>query len=106
MSNFSVFAIFLFDFRSLIANIEQVGEDGDCIVQLLDMGMCVAKRMIEEGLGVSTDTPVPTPPHLKKVFTDSPFSEQPLKEEAESASNSEGDVFATPTSTKGGDGIE
>ncbi|XP_064604917.1 uncharacterized protein LOC135470098 [Liolophura sinensis] len=92
--------------KSLIANIVQVGEDGDCIVQLLDMGICVARKMIEEGLGVSTDTRVPTPPHLKKVFTDSPFSGQPLKEEAESASNSDGDVFATPTSVKGGGGVE
>ena len=49
----------------------RVGEDGNCIVQLLSMGIGLSQELIDKGYAVESTTPIAVSQKTKRVFSDS-----------------------------------
>ncbi|KAK3090131.1 hypothetical protein FSP39_009383 [Pinctada imbricata] len=57
--------------KNLLMDVVKVGDDGNCIVQLLDMGLSLSEVLIDKGHGVASTTPIAVSQKTKRVFSDS-----------------------------------
>lgn len=58
-------------YRNLLLDVVKVGDDGNCIVQLLDMGLSLSEVLIDKGHAVASTTPIAVSHKTKRVFSDS-----------------------------------
>ncbi|XP_050402777.1 tudor domain-containing 6 [Patella vulgata] len=66
-------------YNNLIADIIKVGENGNCLVQVMHMGISVSQMLIDKNHGKLAATPVCISKKIKRVFSDSQSPAKKLK---------------------------